>query len=455
MTRITLLIALALSAGTTVVAQVQRDVYLDAGIPMIRSDREVLEPWYAVVLGADDSSAFVSWAELPSWGQVYVSRYWPDLDAEFLNVAIPYAFQDRGYSNIAVFDGGCVICWCRISGELACAVVDTGGAIAADPLDLEIAARKERFPAMSADSAGVSITFSGGVGNPCSTCNVFLQQLPIDLDVVPSTLTIATRSSSTEQVADVCVFRASDERTGVLFVRRHTSTSRSAYLRWVAADGSMEPAIQLPLVFHGVRTGRLLDSNELLLIWSDPAGSFYSGMYSMSGVPLSAPRILHEGGSVYGFAISPDGWILAADEDFQGAIRFRLFRPDGSPTGDWFDPTTPDPDRPLRTMDLSVSPIAVTRGGTIWIAWLARPTQPLDSRWHLTSLVPFTRGDLNGDGVFNNFDIDPFVLALTDRPAYEALYPGIAADLVADYDGDGTLNNFDIDPFVAAIVAGP
>ncbi|MBK8913858.1 MAG: hypothetical protein IPM64_04510 [Phycisphaerales bacterium] len=60
---------------------------------------------------------------------------------------------------------------------------------------------------------------------------------------------------------------------------------------------------------------------------------------------------------------------------------------------------------------------------------------------------PLPAGDYNCDGQVTNFDIDPFVLALTDAAAYAAAYPG--CDLAAvDADGDGVLTNFDIDPFV-------
>jgi outer membrane protein assembly factor BamB len=66
---------------------------------------------------------------------------------------------------------------------------------------------------------------------------------------------------------------------------------------------------------------------------------------------------------------------------------------------------------------------------------------------------PVTPGDVNCDGVVNNFDIDPFVLAITDPEAYALAYPDcdIAA---ADVNGDGQVNNFDIDPFVALISGG-
>ena len=62
-------------------------------------------------------------------------------------------------------------------------------------------------------------------------------------------------------------------------------------------------------------------------------------------------------------------------------------------------------------------------------------------------------GDLNCDGVVNNFDIDPFVLALSDAAAYAAEYPACLRSN-ADCDDDGLVNNFDIDPFVTLISGG-
>ncbi len=62
----------------------------------------------------------------------------------------------------------------------------------------------------------------------------------------------------------------------------------------------------------------------------------------------------------------------------------------------------------------------------------------------------FTAGDLNCDGAVNAFDIDPFILALTDPTAYAATWPACDVQL-ADINGDGTVNAFDIDPFVALL----
>lgn len=68
-------------------------------------------------------------------------------------------------------------------------------------------------------------------------------------------------------------------------------------------------------------------------------------------------------------------------------------------------------------------------------------------------IVPITRGDMNCDGEVNNFDIDPFVLALTSPSAYDAAYPNCNR-MNGDVNGDGALNNFDIDTFVTCITFG-
>ncbi|MGE0481002.1 MAG: hypothetical protein AB7Q17_11075 [Phycisphaerae bacterium] len=64
-------------------------------------------------------------------------------------------------------------------------------------------------------------------------------------------------------------------------------------------------------------------------------------------------------------------------------------------------------------------------------------------------------GDANGDGVVNNFDIDAFVLALTDETAYVNTFCGgdpACRVCRCDTNGDGLANNFDIDSFVACVV---
>ena len=67
----------------------------------------------------------------------------------------------------------------------------------------------------------------------------------------------------------------------------------------------------------------------------------------------------------------------------------------------------------------------------------------------------YIRGDSNGDQVVNNFDIDAFVLALSDRSAYENLYTAAAYRCRNDFNEDAVVNNFDIDPFVNCLANLP
>ncbi len=60
-------------------------------------------------------------------------------------------------------------------------------------------------------------------------------------------------------------------------------------------------------------------------------------------------------------------------------------------------------------------------------------------------------GDLNCDGVIDFFDIDGFVLAVTDPAGYDEAYPGCER-FHADCNGDGAVDFFDIDTFVALII---
>ncbi len=62
----------------------------------------------------------------------------------------------------------------------------------------------------------------------------------------------------------------------------------------------------------------------------------------------------------------------------------------------------------------------------------------------------FRYGDLNCDGLLNVWDIDPFILALTNPAAYALVQPNCYY-LLADLNGDGLVNVFDIDVFVAAL----
>ena len=62
-------------------------------------------------------------------------------------------------------------------------------------------------------------------------------------------------------------------------------------------------------------------------------------------------------------------------------------------------------------------------------------------------------GDMNCDNVVNSLDIDPFVLAITNPPAYEDQYPDCDIWL-ADLNCDGALNALDVDLLVELLTGG-
>ncbi len=66
---------------------------------------------------------------------------------------------------------------------------------------------------------------------------------------------------------------------------------------------------------------------------------------------------------------------------------------------------------------------------------------------------PVLAGDANCDGLVNSFDIDPFVLALTNPAAWEAAY-SCNYFCANDVNRDGAVNSFDIDPFVQVLTGG-
>ncbi len=63
-------------------------------------------------------------------------------------------------------------------------------------------------------------------------------------------------------------------------------------------------------------------------------------------------------------------------------------------------------------------------------------------------------GDLDGNGVFNAFDVGAFEMALADPEAYAAAYPALDPALIGDFNGDGVLDAFDVAAFEAGLANG-
>ena len=92
-----------------------------------------------------------------------------------------------------------------------------------------------------------------------------------------------------------------------------------------------------------------------------------------------------------------------------------------------------------------------TQGGVYFSASVDLPSQVYIAKYQED--LPYTPGDLNCDGELNAFDIDPFVLALTDPTGYAVAWPDCDR-MLADCNGDGVVNAFDIDPFVELLTGG-
>lgn len=83
-------------------------------------------------------------------------------------------------------------------------------------------------------------------------------------------------------------------------------------------------------------------------------------------------------------------------------------------------------------------------GGTLWV-----------NLTHPAGMVAPSRvmGDLNGDGLVNFADIDPFIAAIAGPDVYYAAYSG-ARRFNGDFNGDENVDFADIEAFVARLAAG-
>jgi hypothetical protein len=90
------------------------------------------------------------------------------------------------------------------------------------------------------------------------------------------------------------------------------------------------------------------------------------------------------------------------------------------------------------------------------IAWAqttasAAPAEVYNAAQMTWPFPPDVPGDANCDGVVNNFDINAFVLALTNPTSYLQQY---GCPVNADVNGDGAIDNFDINAFVDVLSGG-
>jgi hypothetical protein len=149
------------------------------------------------------------------------------------------------------------------------------------------------------------------------------------------------------------------------------------------------------------------------------------------------------------------------------------YYPSGAHYRDCLMAATPTEDLTLVPGQSQIVERAFTFGSTSWsdqadIRMLAWAQLPADSgvrevyqahlaSWPFTPLPPqYDAGDLNCDGAIDFDDINPFVLYMSNQPAWQALYPD-CPPTVGDINGDGTYGQgtlSDVNPFVALLTGG-
>lgn len=169
---------------------------------------------------------------------------------------------------------------------------------------------------------------------------------------------------------------------------------------------------------------------------------------NQQGAILGPPVVLTGSGPV---AVNPQGKIVSARSIGAAPPSVQLYESDGTPIGGRVPVAGPTP--PVNAQyGVVLRRVAYDESGAVWTVFEGHGGGSTLN--YLALLKPITHGDLDGDGVLTNFDIDPFVLALVDPAGYQAAYD-LPADALGDFDGDGRLTNFDIDPFVNALLSAP
>jgi hypothetical protein len=123
-------------------------------------------------------------------------------------------------------------------------------------------------------------------------------------------------------------------------------------------------------------------------------------------------------------------------------------------TAIWSNGATDISDTAWQAQDFDISAIA-DHQATVYIRWVMGTTDHsytfcgwnVDDVeiWGVKPVLP-NLGDMNCDGSFDGFDIDPFFVALGNPDIYRQQYPD--CDIMnGDINGDGAMDGFDINPF--------
>ena len=195
-------------------------------------------------------------------------------------------------------------------------------------------------------------------------------------------------------------------------------------------------------------TSNANDVNNIGDVWAD--GYYIYTYYGASEVNV------HNRGTIAGSAV--------ASSDVGGLYRTEMRIPrvmPGGATHVWYptngaapvvDGLRLDEGREIG-LNITVTPLTGSDSNEYSGTWTGLFETHAYENFTLEAPVPFSLGDLNCDGGTDIFDIDAFVLAITNAAGYAGAYPDCDINL-ADCNQDGTPDVFDIDAFVALIIGG-
>lgn len=109
--------------------------------------------------------------------------------------------------------------------------------------------------------------------------------------------------------------------------------------------------------------------------------------------------------------------------------------------------------------ELSISGVSMMRwssegpqGGEPY--WYNANTVAITSRLVTAYVIVQRKGDCNLDGVVDGKDIQAFLLALNNKPAYRTLYYDVPPEFNGDVNWDGVVNGLDVGLFMDAVLNG-
>ena len=175
--------------------------------------------------------------------------------------------------------------------------------------------------------------------------------------------------------------------------------------------------------------------------------------FDLNGHRLGVFAKLPEFEFIEQLALRANGHVLAADVFANSVYEFES-------DGTWL--RTISVTRPRGVIELSDGNLLIAgedgvqlfdgQAGTLLSTLVAGyPTSAPRYIRYLHCRLPFIRGDMNGDGVVNLFDVDPFILALGDPTGYAQQYPTVDCGCAGDANRDGAFDLFDIDPFIELV----